>query len=105
VYATKAIVEAEGFSSTRIDNVVVRPGQVYSLEIKQSIAASSERVEVSAAAVSLDTVSSTNNAVVNEKAAADIPLNGRDFTQLVKVVPSYNGAQSLNGTRTNQNNW
>jgi hypothetical protein len=99
------VVDAGGFSSTKIDKIAVRLGQVYSLEIKLSVATASEHVEVNAAAVSLDTVSSTNNAVVNEKAVTNIPLNGRDFTQLVKVAPGYNGAQSFNGTRTNQNNW
>jgi hypothetical protein len=101
----RLLVNAAGFSATTIEKIVVRPGQVYSLDIRLSVATTSEQIEVNAAAVSLDTVSSTNNAVVNDKAVANIPLNGRDFTQLVKVVPGYNGAQSLNGTRTNQNNW
>jgi hypothetical protein len=40
----------------------------------------------------------------------DIPLNGRDFTQLVAVAPGYGGYSvggfgSLNGTRPNQMNW
>src|SRR6266702_8907297 len=94
-----------GFAESKISDIVVRPGQVYSLEIKLSVASSAQQVEVNAAAVSLDTESSTNADVVNEKAVENIPLNGRDFTQLVKVVPGYNGAGSLNGTRTNQNNW
>src|SRR6266702_3997547 len=99
------VVDAPGFSTTKIDKIVVRPGQIYSLEIKLSVASSAQQVEVNAAAASLDTESSTNADVVNEKAVQNIPLNGRDFTQLVKVVPGYNGAGSLNGTRTNQNNW
>ena len=98
-------VEAQGYQTKKIEGIAVRPGQVYSLSIKLGVASSSESVDVSAAAVTLDTVSSTNNAVVNDKAVANIPLNGRDFTQLVKIVPGYNGAGSLNGTRTNQNNW
>ena len=98
-------VDSPGFAPLRIDKISVRPGQIYSLEIKLSVASSSEQVEVNAAAVTLDTVSSTNNSVVNDKAVQNIPLNGRDFTQLVKVVPGYNGAGSLNGTRTNQDNW
>ena len=98
-------VDASGFTPMKIDQIVVRPGQVYSLDIKVSVAASTQQVEVNAAAVSLDTVSSTNNAVVNEKAVANIPLNGRDFTQLIKIVPGYNGAGSINGARTNQNNY
>jgi hypothetical protein len=98
-------VNAPGFQPTKVDKIAVRPGQIFSLDIRVSVAASSEQVEVNAAAISLDTVSSTNNSVVNDKAVANIPLNGRDFTQLVKIVPGYNGAGSLNGTRTNQNNW
>jgi len=98
-------VSSPGFQATKIDKIAVRPGQVYSLEIKLGVSTSTERVEVNAAAVSLDTVSSTNNAVVNEKAVENMPLNGRDFTQLIKIVPGYNGAGSLNGTRTNQNNY
>ncbi len=98
-------VTTSGFSPAKIDKIIVRPGQIYALPIKLGVAASTETVEVNAAAVSLDTVSSTNNAVVGEKAVENIPLNGRDFTQLVKIVPGYNGANSLNGTRTNQNNW
>ena len=98
-------VQGAGFQATKIDKIAVRPGQVYSLDIKLGVATSSEQVEVSAAAISLDTVSSTNNSVVNEKAVANIPLNGRDFTQLIKIVPGYNGAGSINGARTNQNNY
>ena len=98
-------VTAAGFATTKIDAVVVRAGQIYSLAIKVPLAGASQSVEVNAADVSLDTVSSTNNSVVNDKAVQNIPLNGRDFTQLVKIVPGYNGAGSLNGTRTNQNNW
>jgi hypothetical protein len=98
-------VEAPGFQTTKIDGIAVRPGQVYSLTIKLVVASSSQVVDVSAAAVTLDTVSSTNNSVVGDKAVANIPLNGRDFTQLIKIVPGYNGAGSLNGTRTNQNNY
>ena len=98
-------VEVTGFQPTKIDKISVRPGQIYSLDIKVAVASSSEQVQVDANAISLDTESSTNNDVVNEKAVANIPLNGRDYTQLIKIVPGYNGAGSLNGTRTNQNNY
>ena len=98
-------VEAPGFAQSKIAAIMVRPGQVYSLVVKLGLASATQQVEVNAAAVSLDTDSSTNNAVVNDRAVQNIPLNGRDFTQLVKIVPGYNGAGSLNGTRTNQDNW
>lgn len=98
-------VNAAGFQSTRITEIAVHPGQVYSLPIKLTVASTTQTVEVNAADLALDTVSSTNAGVVPDKAVQNIPLNGRDFTQLLKIVPGYNGYGSLNGTRTNQNNW
>lgn len=98
-------VDAAGFQPVRIAGIAVRPGQVYSLPVHLTVAVQTMQVEVNAAAAALDLSSSTNTAVVTDRAVQNIPLNGRDFTQLLKIVPGYNGAGSLNGTRTNQNNW
>jgi hypothetical protein len=98
-------VKADGFDEKKVSAIAVRPGQVYSLVVKLSVAAAAQTVEVSADSLTLDTQSSTGNAVISNQAVANIPLNGRDFTQLVKIAPGYNGAGSINGTRTNQNNW
>src|SRR5712664_3939428 len=70
----------------------------------------STTVEVSAAALSLDTTTATQNMTISSDVVQDIPLNGRDFTQLVAVSPGYGGYSvggfgSLNGTRPNQMNW
>ncbi|MGI4755426.1 MAG: TonB-dependent receptor [Janthinobacterium lividum] len=97
-------VTSSGFGTIKIEKISVQPGQVYSLDPKLSVTGS-ESVEVNAAAISLDTESSTNNNVVNSVAVQNIPLNGRDYTQLIKITPGYNGAGSLNGARTNQNNY
>ncbi len=98
-------VEATGFSTSKTENIAVRPGQVYSLNVVLKIKSMVQQVEVNAAAIALDTQSSTDNAVVNDAAVQNIPLNGRDFTQLLKTVPGFNGSGSLNGARTNQMNW
>ena len=98
-------VTAPGFGTVKVAKIDVRPGQVYALDPKLAVNAASEEVDVNAASVALDTVSSTNNSVVNQQAVANMPLNGRDFTQLIKIVPGYNGAGSINGARTNQNNY
>ena len=98
-------VTATGFATTKVIDISTRPGEVFALNPKVGIATSNEQVEVNADAIALDTVSSTNTGVVPAQAVSNIPLNGRDFTQLLKIVPGYNGAGSLNGTRTNQNNW
>jgi hypothetical protein len=98
-------VSSPGFSPRKVEHIAVRPGQVFALDIKLGIASTSEQIQVDADAVAVDTLSTTNNAVVPGQAVANIPLNGRDFTQLIKIVPGVNGAGSMNGARTNQNNW
>lgn len=98
-------ITASGFATSKVENITTRPGEVYSLSPKLAMASMAQTMDVNANALTLDTESSTNTAVVPDKAVANIPLNGRDFTQLIKIVPGYNGAGSLNGTRTNQNNY
>ena len=62
-------------------------------------------VEVSASAVSVDTTSSSLTAVVNTSTVQDLPMNGRNFRQMIKLVPGASAAQnSINGSRTNGNN-
>ncbi len=97
-------VTSAGFGTVKVEKISVEPGEVYSLDPKLAVTGS-ESVEVNAASISLDTESSTNNNVVNSVAVQNIPLNGRDYTQLIKLTPGYNGAGSLNGARTNQNNY
>ena len=67
-------------------------------------------VEVNAAAITLDTTSTTQTAEVGGEPLQDTPLNGRDFTQLIILSPGFSnsgagGYGSLNGTRANQINW
>jgi hypothetical protein len=98
-------VTSAGFTTKKVEHIAVRPGQVYALDIKLGVATATEQINVNADAVAIDALSTTNNAVVPGQAVANIPLNGRDFTQLIKITPGVNGAGSMNGARTNQNNW
>ncbi|HEX7158233.1 MAG TPA: carboxypeptidase regulatory-like domain-containing protein, partial [Edaphobacter sp.] len=98
-------VSSPGFTTQKVQHIAVRPGQVYALDIRLGVASATEQVSVSADSVVVDTLSTTNTAVVPRQAVSNIPLNGRDFTQLIKITPGVNGAGSVNGARTNQNNW
>ena len=67
-------------------------------------------MEVSAAALTLDTTSETQTTVLTGGDLQTLPSNGRDFTQLIRVTPGFGGYSaggfgSLNGTRANQVNW
>ncbi len=103
-------VSAPGFATAKFDQITVSAGVIYTLPVKLSVSSGNETVEVNAAALTLDTSTVTQTTVLDYKTVEDIPLNGRDFTQLISLTPGYAGYSgggfgSLNGTRANQLNW
>src|ERR1700756_995799 len=106
----KVTVTATGFPAYAVDKVEVSAGQIYTLSVKLTLQGSTTTVEVSAAAITLDTTTATQNMTITSDVVQDVPLNGRDFTQLIAVAPGYGGYSvggfgSVNGARANQNNW
>jgi outer membrane receptor protein involved in Fe transport len=105
-YTVKA--EAPGFQSTEVTGVQVLAGKIYTLPVKLNLAQQASTVEVSADSLSLDTTTVTQTTTIDSEALQDVPLNGRDFTQLLGSSVSfagYNNQGSVNGTRSNQINY
>ena len=103
-------VSFPGFQSVKTDKISVLAGVIYTLPVTLQLSTSTTTIEVEAAGVVLDTTSTTQTTVLNAKAVADLPLNGRDFTQMIQLTPGFagyvgGGYGSLNGTRANQMNW
>ena len=106
----KITVSAPGFQAVNVDNVSVTAGSVYTLSVKLTMGQQTTAIEVSAAAVTVDTTTATQNMTIPSTVVQNVPLNGRDFTQLIAIAPGYGGYAvggygSLNGTRPNQMNW
>src|SRR6266581_3262733 len=106
----KVTVTAAGFPAYAVDKVEVVAGTIYTLQVKLTLQQQTTTVEVSAAALVLDTSTQTQTMTINSDVVQNIPLNGRDFTQLISVEPGFGGYNvggfgSLNGTRANQINW
>jgi len=106
----KITVTATGFPAYTVDKVEVSAGQIYTLSVKLSLQQQTTTVEVSAAALTLDTTTQTQTMTIPDDVVQNIPLNGRDFTQMIGVSPGFGGYNvggfgSLNGTRPNQINW
>ena len=106
----KITVTAAGFPAMTVDHVEVTAGSIYTLPVKLSLGQQATTVEVSAASLAVDTTTQTQTMTLPDQAVQDIPLNGRDFTQLISLSPGYGGYSvggfgSLNGTRANQMNW
>jgi hypothetical protein len=106
----KVAVTATGFPAYTVDKVEVVAGTIYTLTVKLNLQQQATTVEVSAAAVALDTTTATQSSNLTSDVVQDVPLNGRDFTQLISIKPGFGGYNiggfgSVNGTRPNQVNW
>src|SRR4029077_3522829 len=106
----KVSIVANGFPTLEVDSILVAQGTIYTLTAALKISQQSTTVEVSAAALTLDTTTATQTTLVTGSDLQSMPLNGRDFTQLISVAPGFGGYSaggfgSLNGTRANQVNW
>jgi Carboxypeptidase regulatory-like domain/TonB dependent receptor len=103
-------VSFTGFQTVKTDKILVSAGTIYTLPVILPLSTSTTTVEVDAASLTLDTTTVTQTTVLDAKTVSDLPLNGRDFTQMIGLTPGYagytgGGYGSLNGTRANQMNW
>jgi hypothetical protein len=106
----KVTVSAGGFSQVTVDQVSVTAGSIYTLPVQLKMGQQTTAIEVSAAALSIDTTTTTQTDTITDTALQNIPLNGRDWSQLIAAKTGYggysvNGFGSVNGTRPNQVNW
>ncbi len=97
---------APNFGKIKVTGIIVEAGRTANLPLTLKVAAAATITEtVTANAVTLDTEETTQTAVIAPEQMASVPLNGRDFTQLLKLVPGYansaNMSGTLNGGRTN----
>ncbi len=113
-------VEAKGFASYSASSLRIDIGQTVTWAVGLEIASAHSEVSVSGQAITIDTSPTIGN-VVSEKEAADLPLNGRDLTQLgllqPGVAPMTSGlaeaggiarsgqAYAVNGGRPESNNY
>ena len=100
-------VTLPGFESRKVDNIEVAVSKTTNINVQLGVARQEQIVEVSAAAVTLDTTSSDLSAVVNRQEVQELPINGRDFRQMIKLSPGVTSAASpsVNGARTTSNNY
>src|SRR6267142_540462 len=80
-------VEAKGFKITQISPFDVGVNQTVTQTIRLEVGAITEAVVVNAEAVMLEGSTSDLGTVIEAKAVNDLPLNGRNFTQLLTLTP------------------
>lgn len=99
-------VTAPGFKTAIIHHLPVNVEQTARADFHLHLGQVTETVSVNSQEVVLDTDTSEVGQIVSNRSITELPLNGRDFTQLVQLVPGANpgppgtpsGAPSMEGS-------
>lgn len=111
-------VAQQGFKTITLTQIPVSVGAPTRADAQLSAGAVEQVVEVNADVPMVDTSSNTTGGTIESTLASELPVNGRDFTKLLELVPgsssdpvgstesagSY-GLFSLNGNRGRSNNY
>jgi hypothetical protein len=114
----RVTAELSGFATAFADNVQVSVGGRQRVELTMRVGDLSEAIEVVGGARTLDTDNSQRGQVVSGKQAAELPLNGREYSSLAQLSPGVRlsalntggltpreGAFNINGLRSTFNNF
>jgi hypothetical protein len=82
-----ATFKGRGFATLTFDQVVQTVGRTRTLDATLHVAGSDERIEVSLASALLDRNTSAVTGLIEKTQADELPLNGRDWSELTAFVP------------------
>src|SRR5258708_36247332 len=80
-------VSNPGFKEAEVSPLIVGVSQDVTANVRLNVGPVVETVEVTAAAPLLQTTSTQLGTVLQERVVNDLPLNGRNFTQLLTLTP------------------
>src|SRR5258708_4898899 len=83
-------VKAGGFQASITKDLAVEAGDRARSDVRLQTGSESTIIEVTASTPLLQADSATVSSTVTAKAVQDLPLNGRNFVQLVQLVPGAN---------------
>ena len=115
----KVSVVMQGFSKAVVNNITLVVAQQARINVQLKPGATSETIEVAASAVQLDTDTASVSQVVSERQMSELPINGRNFVDLLfvgagavqtrgeqgQMRQNEGNAISLNGARPESNNY
>lgn len=104
-------VEATGFKSATNSDIEVQVQQSRRVDVAMEIGQVTEAIDVTGQASMLATEDATVGTVIENRRIVELPLNGRDFLQLVALSPNVTNGFSAagqaggrqGGTRSNEN--
>jgi hypothetical protein len=110
VGAYTVTIHKDGFQDAVASHVQTEAGVVYSLPVHLTLATTQTAIEVQSNVLALETSTVTQANILDTTTVQNIPLNGKDFTQLLALSPGYAGYTvgfmgAINGTQATQINW
>ncbi len=114
-------VEAKGFQSFEVRDLRLQVNETARVDASMNVGGTAESVTVSSNIINVDTTSATLKTVIDQRRIEQLPLNGRNATQLMRLVAgvvvdqradvtsgtTYPGTTpvSVNGGRANATNY
>ena len=106
-------VTAAKFTTFTENEITLVLNQIYNLPAKLQVGSISQTVEVEANAAQVETTNTQMDTVFDSKKIVDLPLIGRNWTQLEQLVPGVvassdrlgSGNYATNGSETQQNSF
>ncbi|MBI1354178.1 MAG: TonB-dependent receptor plug domain-containing protein [Acidobacteria bacterium] len=89
--------ELEGFKTATVSNRVVEVGDVQQVNFVMEIGAVSEVIEVQAGAQMLQTSDSSLGTVIDQQRIVELPINGRNYLNLVKLSTNVSAEMPAGG--------
>jgi hypothetical protein len=87
-------VEAQGFQTSEQKDIRLQVDEQRELDFALAPASVTSTVEVNATEVAVETANATLGQVITAEQVADLPLNGRNFTQLATLTPGTTSSTS-----------
>ncbi len=113
--------EVNGFKKYQTRGIRLQVNEIARVDVNLAVGTAAETITVSSVAVVVDTTTATLKTVVDQKRIEELPLNGRNPTQLMQLIvgvvrdtradvasgTTYPGTQpvSVNGNRSNSTNY
>ncbi len=103
----KLLIAKPGYATKIVGSIVVASSETMNVEAALPVGSSTETVDVTSSSSVIESNSNALTTVIDIKQIENLPLYGRDLTNLAKLVPGYagdpGGAGSINGqSLTNQ---
>ncbi|MGB6941674.1 MAG: carboxypeptidase regulatory-like domain-containing protein [Bryobacteraceae bacterium] len=105
-------VTKAGFRTSTSRNITLTLNQIYNLPVSLEVGEVTESVQVEANPTQVETTTTQLGTIIDSKQIVDLPLLGRNWTQLQQLVPGavsqsdrFNGAYATNGSESQQNSF